>query len=158
MTVTRVRGNITFGSKRFEEQRAERKRNGPGTLIRNRDYTNRAGGGERRETGRIREVDFPAGNRVEHFDPEGNEKPQRGVEIRGEAGIAGQDSGNGIAVLISPEPGLTGESEGIVTPSLPANIRFALIVGPDSDRVAGAVHVRDHLGQSRSQLPGCRKR
>jgi len=98
----------------FEEQRAERKRNGSGTLIRNRDYTNRAGGGERRETGRIREVDFPAGNRVEHFDPEGNEKPQRGVEIRGEAGIAGQDSGNGIAVLISPEPGLTGASEGIV--------------------------------------------
>jgi hypothetical protein len=34
------------------------------------------------------------------------------VEIRGTVKIAGLESGNGFVVAISPEPGLTGESEG----------------------------------------------
>ena len=56
-------------------------------------------------------MSFLAGNRIERFDPEGSKRPQRGVEIRGEVGVAEQDAGNGPAALISPKPGLTGESE-----------------------------------------------
>jgi hypothetical protein len=56
-------------------------------------------------------VSFLAGNRIERFDPDGSKRPQRGVEIRGEAGVAEQDAGNGPTASISPKPGLTGESE-----------------------------------------------
>jgi hypothetical protein len=56
---------MALGSKRFEEQRAERKRSEPGTLIRSRNYSNRAGGGERRVIGRIREVSLSISGWVE---------------------------------------------------------------------------------------------
>jgi hypothetical protein len=93
------------------KQRAFWKRNEPGTLIRRCRYSNRTGGGERRAIGRIRKVNLPVGNRVERFDLEGSKRPRRGVAIRGEAGVVEQNAGNGPAAWISPEPGLTGESE-----------------------------------------------
>jgi len=56
-------------------------------------------------------VNLPTGNRIERFDLEGSKRPQRGAEIRGEAGVVEQNAGNGPAASISPKPGLTGESE-----------------------------------------------
>ena len=50
--------------------------------------------------------------RVERFDPEGSKRPRRGAEIRGLIEIAGRESGNGLAAANSPNPGLTGKSEG----------------------------------------------
>lgn len=111
MTETKFGSNIALGSKRFEEQRAFWKRNGPGTLIRSRDYTNRAGGGERRETGRIRRESLSIRSRIERIDLEGSKRPRRGAEVRGMVEVAKLESGNGLAAPISPEPGLTGESE-----------------------------------------------
>jgi hypothetical protein len=58
-------------------------------------------------------VSFLAGNRVERFDPDGSERPQRGVEIRGTVGTAGRESGNGFLVMILRVPGLTGARRGI---------------------------------------------
>jgi hypothetical protein len=67
---------MTLGSKRFEEQRADRKRSEPGTLIRSRNYSNRVGGGERRVIGRIRKVSLSNSGWVEAFDPEGHKSPE----------------------------------------------------------------------------------
>ena len=92
LTVTGFGGNMTLGSKRFEEQRAERKRSEPGTLIRSRNYSNRAGGGERRAIGRIREVSLSIGGRVERFDPEGSKRAPKGS---GDPG-ADRDCGAGV--------------------------------------------------------------
>ena len=58
-------------------------------------------------------MSFVAGNRVERFDPEGFERPQRGVEIRGTVGTAGRESGNGFLVAILRVPGRTGARRGI---------------------------------------------
>jgi len=67
-------------------------------------------------------VSFTAGNRVERFDPEGFERPQRGVEIRGTVGTAGQESGNGFSVRILRVPGLTGPRKGIENRTGMANV------------------------------------
>jgi hypothetical protein len=58
-------------------------------------------------------VSFTAGNRIERFDPEGSERPQRGVEIRGTVGTAGRESGNGFLVRIQRVPGRTEARRGI---------------------------------------------
>jgi hypothetical protein len=67
---------MALGSKRFEEQRAERKRSEPGTLIRGLNYSNRAGGGERRVIGRIREVSLSISGRVEALILRGTKSPK----------------------------------------------------------------------------------
>jgi hypothetical protein len=76
LTVMMFGANMTLGSKRYEEQRAERKRGEPGTLIRSRNYSNRAGGGERRAIGRIREVSLSVSGRVNTLIRRGTKSPQ----------------------------------------------------------------------------------
>ena len=76
MTVTVSGVNISLGSKRFEEQRADRKRSEPGTVIRSRSYSNRVGGGERRVIGRIREVSLSIGGWVEMSIRKGPKGPE----------------------------------------------------------------------------------
>ena len=71
-------------------------------------------------------MSFPAWNRVERFDPEGNEKPRRGVEIRGRVGSAGRESGNGREVVISRTPGRTGVGEGIESRTGRTNDRYGV--------------------------------
>jgi hypothetical protein len=77
------------GEKLFEPE--------PGTLIRNRNYFNRGGSGEREEIGRNRKVCFPVRNRVERVDPKGFERAPTGS---GDLGI-GWDYGTGIRQRVS---------------------------------------------------------
>ena len=55
-----------------------RRRNEPGTLIRNWCYFNRNGSGERRAIGRCWKARFPVRKRVERVDPEGFERARKG--------------------------------------------------------------------------------
>ena len=81
-------------------------------MIRGRNYSNRVGGGERRAIGCIRKVSLSDSCWVEAFDLDGFKRPGRLAEIRRLVETAELESGNGLAVPISPKPGLTGESEG----------------------------------------------
>ena len=67
-------------------------------------------------------MSFIAGNRIERFDPEGSERPRRGVEIRGTVGTAGRESGNGFLVTILRVPGRTGARRGIGNRTGSANV------------------------------------
>lgn len=114
---------MTFGSKRFEEQRAFRKRNETGTVIRNWRYENGAGGGERKETGRIWEVSRSIGNWIERFDPEGLKGPNGEWRSKNWLGCRAVIQETGRRYGSRPEPGLTGMSEGAAGRTILSNGR-----------------------------------
>jgi hypothetical protein len=69
------------------------------------------------------------------------------VEIREEAGVVEQDAGNGPVVLISPKPGLTGESE-------VAASRTALLTVQQGIEAVGREHRSQNDGPETVGRPG----
>jgi hypothetical protein len=96
---------MALGSKRFEEQRAERKRGEPGTLIRSRNYSNRVGGGERRAIGRIRKVSLLIGGWVEALIRRGTKGPTGEQRSGGRSGLRNWSRETGLRWRSRPNRG-----------------------------------------------------